>query len=130
MAAPRVLLAAARRVAAAAAAGGGRGRRAAGGVAGRSRLYEHAREGLSARPRLDVEALSGHELERRRGPLREGDLRDILQTWARLGEVRAAIARLEAQKDAVAQGVRALVVSAPNCPQLSPNCPQTSAACP
>ncbi|XP_032063000.1 serine--tRNA ligase, mitochondrial [Aythya fuligula] len=115
MAAPRVLLAAARRAAAAAATGGGRGRRAAGGVAappgGRSRLYEHAREGLSARPRLDVEALSGRELERRRGPLREGDLRDILQTWARLREVRAAIARLEAQRDDVARGVRELVAS-------------------
>uniref|UniRef100_A0A8B9D2H0 Uncharacterized protein n=1 Tax=Anser brachyrhynchus TaxID=132585 RepID=A0A8B9D2H0_9AVES len=41
------------------------------------RLYEHAREGLSARPRLDVEALSGRELERRRGPLREGDLNPL-----------------------------------------------------
>uniref|UniRef100_A0A493SU63 Uncharacterized protein n=1 Tax=Anas platyrhynchos platyrhynchos TaxID=8840 RepID=A0A493SU63_ANAPP len=37
--------------------------------------------------------------------------RPQLQTWARLREVRAAIARLEAQRDEVARGVRELVAS-------------------
>ncbi|XP_074713842.1 serine--tRNA ligase, mitochondrial isoform X2 [Strix uralensis] len=110
MAAPRALSAARRGAAAAA-----RGCRGAGGGAGaglgRSRLYEHVREGLSARPQLDVAALSEHELERRRGPLRGGDLRQIVQTESRLGEVRATIARLEAEKGQVAQGVRALMAA-------------------
>lgn len=85
MAAPRALAAARRAVAVAA-----RGRRTAGtgaaprGRAERSRLYEHVREGLSARPQLDMAALSAHpaeaarELERRKGPLREGELREIV----------------------------------------------------
>ncbi|XP_074786892.1 serine--tRNA ligase, mitochondrial isoform X2 [Athene noctua] len=109
MAAPRALSAARRGAAAAA-----RGCRGAGGVAGagRSRLYEHVREGLSARPQLDVAALSERELERRRGPLRGGDLRQIVQTESRLGEVRATISRLEAEKGQVAQGVRALMLPA------------------
>ncbi|XP_021234714.1 serine--tRNA ligase, mitochondrial isoform X1 [Numida meleagris] len=118
MAAPRALAAARRAVVAAA-----RGRRSAGtgaaprGPAERSRLYEHVREGLSARPQLDMAALSAHpaeaarDLERRRGPLRERDLREILQTWARLEEVRAAIARLEAEKGKVALAVHALVAA-------------------
>uniref|UniRef100_A0A663FDI5 serine--tRNA ligase n=1 Tax=Aquila chrysaetos chrysaetos TaxID=223781 RepID=A0A663FDI5_AQUCH len=114
MAAPRTL-AAARRAAAAAP----RGWRGAGGGTGpgRSRLYEHVREGLSARPQLEVSALSEQELERRRGPLRGGDLREIVSgTWSRLGEVRATIARLEAEKGRVAQGVRALMVRPPHHP--------------
>ncbi|KAM6288825.1 LOW QUALITY PROTEIN: serine--tRNA ligase, mitochondrial-like, partial [Aegotheles albertisi] len=82
----------------------------AGPGAGRSRLYEHVREGRSARPRLEVAALSERELERRRGP-QGGDLREIVQTWARLGEVRGSIARLEAEKGLVAQGVRALMAT-------------------
>lgn len=36
-----------------------------------------------------------------------------VQTWSRLGEVRATIARLEAEKGRVAQGVRALMVRHP-----------------
>lgn len=52
--------------------------------------------------------------------------RPQLQTWARLREVRAAIARLEAQRDEVARGVRELVVSAPNVPKLSPHVPELS----
>lgn len=39
--------------------------------------------------------------------------RPQLQTWARLEEVRAAIARLEAEKEEVALAVHALVVSPP-----------------
>ncbi|XP_055556085.1 serine--tRNA ligase, mitochondrial isoform X3 [Falco cherrug] len=83
-----------------------------GGGAARSRLYEHVREGRSARPQLDVAALSEREVERRRGALRGGDLGGIVRSWARLGEVRASIARLQAEKDQVAQGVRALLLPA------------------
>ncbi|XP_037227803.1 serine--tRNA ligase, mitochondrial isoform X1 [Falco rusticolus] len=82
-----------------------------GGGAARSRLYEHVREGRSARPQLDVAALSEREVERRRGALRGGDLGGIVRSWARLGEVRASIARLQAEKDQVAQGVRALLAA-------------------
>ncbi|XP_031463008.1 serine--tRNA ligase, mitochondrial isoform X2 [Phasianus colchicus] len=118
MAAPRALAAARRAVAAAT-----RGRRSAGtggaprGPAERSRLYEHVREGLSAKPQLDMAALSAHpaeaarELERRKGALRGSELREILQTWARLEEVRAGIARLEAEKEEVALAVHALVTT-------------------
>uniref|UniRef100_A0A8C3N9D8 serine--tRNA ligase n=1 Tax=Geospiza parvula TaxID=87175 RepID=A0A8C3N9D8_GEOPR len=49
-----------------------------GSAAGRSRLYEHAREGLSARPQLDVTALSERDVERRRGPLGGAALREIV----------------------------------------------------
>ncbi|CAN8177093.1 unnamed protein product [Coccothraustes coccothraustes] len=110
MAARRALLAAGR-------AGSGRRGAAAGAVpgavpgaaAGRSRLYEHAREGLSARPQLDVTALSERDVERRRGPLGGAALREIVRTWSRLGKVRDGIARLEAEKGRVAQGVREIM---------------------
>lgn len=54
-------------------------------AAGRSRLYEHARDGWTARPRLDVKALSARlgeaerELETRKGPLGPRDLRDVVR---------------------------------------------------
>ncbi|POI20969.1 hypothetical protein CIB84_015284 [Bambusicola thoracicus] len=59
---------------------------------------------LSAHP-----AQAARDLELRKGPLREGELRDI--TWARLEEVRAAIARLEAEKEEVALAVHGLVTA-------------------
>ncbi|KAM4752042.1 serine--tRNA ligase, mitochondrial isoform 4-T4 [Cyanocitta cristata] len=83
----------------------------AGAVAGRSRLYEHVREGLSARPQLDVTALSERDVERRRGSLGGAALREIVRTWSRLGQVRDGIARLEAEKGRVAQGVREILAS-------------------
>ncbi|XP_053908824.1 serine--tRNA ligase, mitochondrial [Cuculus canorus] len=82
-----------------------------GSIPGRSRLYEHVREGLSAKPQLEVEALSEADLERRKGPMRGSDLRDIVQTWSRLQELRRCIARLQHEKDGVAQRVRALVAA-------------------
>ncbi|XP_027765048.1 serine--tRNA ligase, mitochondrial [Empidonax traillii] len=96
------------------AAAGGAGAAAPGaglGGAGRSRLYEHVREGLSARPQLDVTALNESDVERRRGPLGGAELREIVQVWSRLGQVRDGIARLEAEKGQVAQGVRELMAS-------------------
>ncbi|XP_054855284.1 serine--tRNA ligase, mitochondrial [Eublepharis macularius] len=86
-------------------------------AAGRSRLYEHVRNGWTARPRLDVEALNAQqdgaerELERRKGPLEPGDLRQILATWKRLVEVQEEITKVEAEKAEVAEGVRNLVKS-------------------
>ncbi|XP_036261329.2 serine--tRNA ligase, mitochondrial isoform X1 [Molothrus ater] len=82
-----------------------------GSAAGRSRLYEHVREGLSARPQLDVTALSERDVERRRGPLGGAALREIVRMWSRLGKVRDGIARLEAEKGRVAQGVREIMAS-------------------
>uniref|UniRef100_A0A8C0GN03 serine--tRNA ligase n=1 Tax=Chelonoidis abingdonii TaxID=106734 RepID=A0A8C0GN03_CHEAB len=69
---------------------------------GASRLYEHVREGNSARPRLDMAALNARleqaerELETRKGPLGPRDLREIVSQgrglagkgwglWARAG---------------------------------------------
>ncbi|XP_057243301.1 serine--tRNA ligase, mitochondrial [Malurus melanocephalus] len=83
----------------------------AGAVAARSRLYEHVREGLSARPQLDVTALSERDVERRRGPLRGAALREIVRTWSRLRQVQDSIARLEAEKGRVAQGVHKIMAS-------------------
>ncbi|XP_015280501.1 PREDICTED: serine--tRNA ligase, mitochondrial [Gekko japonicus] len=88
--------------------------------AGKSRLYEHVQNGWTARPRLDVEALSARqeaaerELERRKGPLAPGDLRQILATWKRLVEVQEEIAKLEAEKAEVAESVKNLVKSHKN----------------
>ncbi|XP_068766356.1 serine--tRNA ligase, mitochondrial isoform X1 [Struthio camelus] len=127
MAAPRALVAAAARRAAAAAA---RGRRAAGTGAGagaeggaepggRSRLYEHVRDGIIGRPRLDMAALAARpeeaarDLERRKGPLGPADLRDVLASWRRLEEVEEAIARLQADKAQVALRVKALLAAQP-----------------
>ncbi|XP_067170491.1 serine--tRNA ligase, mitochondrial [Apteryx mantelli] len=130
MAAPRALAAARRAVAAA------RGCRAVGSGAatgtttgpgagdvggaepvGRSRLYEQVREGIIGRPRLDMAALAARaeeaarDLEQRKGPLGPDDLRDVLDTWERLGEVQEAIAHLEAEKVQVALRVKALLAA-------------------
>ncbi|XP_066494616.1 serine--tRNA ligase, mitochondrial [Tiliqua scincoides] len=84
-------------------------------AAGRSRLYEHARDGWTARPRLDVEGLSARlgeaerELERRKGPLGPRDLRDVITAYKRLAELQEEIAKLEAKKEEVAREVRDLV---------------------
>ncbi|XP_064359068.1 serine--tRNA ligase, mitochondrial isoform X2 [Dromaius novaehollandiae] len=133
MAAPRALAAARRAVAAAArgcraagtgagtgtesGAGAGGGAGGGAGPAGRSRLYEHVREGIIGRPQLDLAALAARaeeaarDLEQRKGPLGPGDLRDVLDTWARLGEAEEAIARLEAEKEQVALRVKELLAA-------------------
>nr|XP_056703561.1 serine--tRNA ligase, mitochondrial [Euleptes europaea] len=82
---------------------------------GKSRLYEHMQNGWTARPRLDLEALiarqdeAERELERRKGPLAPGDVRQIIATWKRLVEVQEEITKLEAEKAEVAESVRNLV---------------------
>uniref|UniRef100_A0A8C2T1K5 serine--tRNA ligase n=1 Tax=Coturnix japonica TaxID=93934 RepID=A0A8C2T1K5_COTJA len=110
MAAPRALAAARRAVTAVV-----HGRRSAGTgavprvPAERSRLYEHVKEGLSARPQLDMAALNenpvqaARELERRKGAMREGELRDIVRGGAFHHR------RLEAEKEEVAMAVYGLV---------------------
>nr|XP_034973358.1 serine--tRNA ligase, mitochondrial [Zootoca vivipara] len=86
-------------------------------AAGRSRLYEHARGGWTARPRLNLEALSAQlaeaerELEMRKGPLGPQDLREIVATWQRSVEVQEEIAVLEAEKEKVAEEVGNIVKS-------------------
>ncbi|XP_030400200.1 serine--tRNA ligase, mitochondrial [Gopherus evgoodei] len=94
--------------------GAGR-RRSSEGAAGRSRLYEHVREGNSARPRLDMAALNARpeqaerELETRKGPLGPRDLREILSTWKRLVNVQEEIGKLETEKEEVSIQVKYLV---------------------
>ncbi|KAJ6663781.1 hypothetical protein lerEdw1_009860 [Lerista edwardsae] len=84
-------------------------------AAGRSRLYEHARDGWTARPRLDAKALSARlgeaerELETRKGPLGPRDLREVVATYKRLVELQEEIVELEAKKEEVAGEVRNLV---------------------
>ncbi|XP_036602788.1 serine--tRNA ligase, mitochondrial [Trichosurus vulpecula] len=90
-----------------------------GGVQSRPRnlLYEHVREGYSARPQLDMERLCAHpeeaarSLQHRKGELRPEDLSEIISTWQCLGRLREEIRALEEEKAAVAQKIKALVVS-------------------
>uniref|UniRef100_A0A7N4PEF4 Seryl-tRNA synthetase 2, mitochondrial n=1 Tax=Sarcophilus harrisii TaxID=9305 RepID=A0A7N4PEF4_SARHA len=90
-----------------------------GGVPSRTRnlLYEHVREGYSARPQLDMERLCAHPeeaaraLEHRKGELRPADLSEIISTWQSLGRLRKEVQTLEEEKAAVAQQIKALVDS-------------------
>ncbi|XP_067317110.1 serine--tRNA ligase, mitochondrial-like isoform X1 [Anolis sagrei] len=81
----------------------------------KSRLYDHAKDGWTARPQIDVEALkvrleaAERELESRKGPLRAHDLRQILAVWQKLVEVQEEIVTVEAEKNRVAENVRNLV---------------------
>ncbi|KAJ1109095.1 hypothetical protein NDU88_006461 [Pleurodeles waltl] len=82
----------------------------------RSRLYEHARDGYSARPLLDMDALNRDtetaivELENRKGTLRGHDLRTILSIWKKLEKVKEEIRRLEEEKVKVALEVKSLIL--------------------
>ncbi|XP_055992216.1 serine--tRNA ligase, mitochondrial [Sorex fumeus] len=82
----------------------------------RNLLYEHAREGYSALPQLDMEPLcacpeeAARALEHRKGALQPEDLHGIVSTWQALRELREQIQRLEEEKNAVAEAVRALMV--------------------
>uniref|UniRef100_A0A452R7P4 serine--tRNA ligase n=1 Tax=Ursus americanus TaxID=9643 RepID=A0A452R7P4_URSAM len=83
----------------------------------RNLLYEHAREGYSALPQLDMESLcacpeeAARALQLRKGELRPEDLPAIISMWQELRQLREQIRRLEEEKGAVAEAVRALVVS-------------------
>ncbi|XP_075042913.1 serine--tRNA ligase, mitochondrial [Mixophyes fleayi] len=89
------------------------------GPAGRralsSRLYEHVREGYSARPQLDMETISRdleaaeRELgERRPGRPREGELRTVVRSWEQLQRLRQDIHSLEEEKTQIANEVKGL----------------------
>lgn len=83
-------------------------------------MYEHAREGYSALPQLDLEPLSTHPeeaartLEHRKGELRPDDLPAIIATWQELRQLREQIRSLEEEKRAVAEAVQALLVNQGN----------------
>ncbi|XP_069856566.1 serine--tRNA ligase, mitochondrial [Dipodomys merriami] len=83
----------------------------------RNLLYEHAREGYSALPHLDMEPLcacpeeAARLLELRKGELRPADLPAIISTWQELQQLQKQIRRLEAEKEAVAEAVRSLLVN-------------------
>ncbi|MEE6490583.1 hypothetical protein FKM82_015908 [Ascaphus truei] len=81
-----------------------------------SRLYEHVREGFSARPRLDMETLSRdiesaeRELRERKLGRDQGKLRGVISTWEQLKEVKQDIQRLEEEKAEIAKEVKHLVI--------------------
>ncbi|KAK2508190.1 hypothetical protein MC885_007556 [Smutsia gigantea] len=83
----------------------------------RNLLYEHAREGYSALPQLDMERLcacpeeAARALELRKGALQPEDLPGIIATWQELRQLREQIRSLEEEKGAVAEAVRDLLVS-------------------
>ncbi|XP_037372416.1 serine--tRNA ligase, mitochondrial isoform X2 [Talpa occidentalis] len=86
----------------------------------RNLLYEHAREGYSALPHLDMEPLcacpeeAARALELRKGELRPDDLPAIISTWQELRQLREQIQSLEEEKGAVAEAVQALLVNQDN----------------
>ncbi|XP_040852336.1 serine--tRNA ligase, mitochondrial-like [Ochotona curzoniae] len=83
----------------------------------RNLLYEHAREGYSAFPQLDMESVCAcpeevaRALELRKGALRPADLPGIIASWQELRQLREQIRGLEEEKGAVAEAVRALLVN-------------------
>ncbi|XP_010631144.1 serine--tRNA ligase, mitochondrial [Fukomys damarensis] len=83
----------------------------------RNLLYEHAREGYSALPHLDMELLCAcpeevaRALELRKGELRPADLPEIISTWQELRQLQEQIRSLEAEKGTVAEAVRSLLVN-------------------
>uniref|UniRef100_A0A8C9P3U5 serine--tRNA ligase n=1 Tax=Spermophilus dauricus TaxID=99837 RepID=A0A8C9P3U5_SPEDA len=86
----------------------------------RNLLYEHAREGYSALPQLDMEPLCAcpeevaRALDLRKGELRPADLPAIIAVWQELRQLREQIRSLEADKEAVTEAVRALLVNQDN----------------
>lgn len=86
----------------------------------RNLLYEHAREGYSQLPHLDMESLcacpeaTARALELRKGELRPADLPAIISTWQELRQLREQIQSLEAEKESVAKAVRALLANQDN----------------
>ncbi|XP_011763145.2 serine--tRNA ligase, mitochondrial isoform X2 [Macaca nemestrina] len=83
----------------------------------RNLLYEYAREGYSALPQLDIEWFcacpeeAARALELRKGELRSADLHAIISTWQELRQLREEIRRLEEEKEAVTEAVRALLAN-------------------
>ncbi|KAM5296429.1 serine--tRNA ligase, mitochondrial isoform 2-T2 [Glossophaga mutica] len=86
----------------------------------RNLLYEHARDGYSALPQLDMERLCSRPeevartLEHRKGERRPEDLQAIISTWQELRQLQEQIQSLEDEKGAVTEAVRALLVNQDN----------------
>nr|XP_004670488.1 serine--tRNA ligase, mitochondrial [Jaculus jaculus] len=82
----------------------------------RNLLYDHAREGYSELPHLDMESLCACPekvacaLEHRKGELRPSDLPAIISMWQELRQLREQIQSLEAEKEGVTEAVRSLLV--------------------
>ncbi|XP_023364020.1 serine--tRNA ligase, mitochondrial [Otolemur garnettii] len=91
------------------------GRKFATARRGRNLLFEHAREGYSELPQLDMEALcacpeeAARALELRKGELRPADLPAIISTWQELKQLREQIQSLEEEKKTITEAVRALL---------------------
>ncbi|XP_020642969.3 serine--tRNA ligase, mitochondrial [Pogona vitticeps] len=91
------------------------GSRCASSAGLKSHLYENAREGWMAWPQLNTEALKGQleeverEMQRRKGPLEPGNLREIVSIWQRLVEVREEAALLGVEKEKISESVKELV---------------------
>uniref|UniRef100_A0A7N9AVC4 Serine--tRNA ligase, mitochondrial n=1 Tax=Mastacembelus armatus TaxID=205130 RepID=A0A7N9AVC4_9TELE len=81
----------------------------------RSSLYEHAVEGYSDRPELDMRTVCEQtdkviaNVENRKGDLRGDDVRTIVSVWQELQAVRSEISELEKQKTHISHTVKALV---------------------
>ncbi|XP_064408794.1 serine--tRNA ligase, mitochondrial [Latimeria chalumnae] len=88
------------------------------GLAGRyctkSSLYEHVREGYSARPQLDMDYVCSNteevmrNIESRKGELSLQDLQETISTWKRLVKLRDEIKNLESKKQEISDQVKVL----------------------
>ncbi|KAI3354528.1 hypothetical protein L3Q82_019040 [Scortum barcoo] len=83
----------------------------------RSSLYEHALQGYSDKPELDMRPVCEEtdkviaNVENRKGELRGDDVRKIVCVWQKLQAVRTEISELEKQKEIISDKVKELVVS-------------------
>ncbi|XP_068106705.1 serine--tRNA ligase, mitochondrial [Hyperolius riggenbachi] len=84
----------------------------------RSRLYEHVRDGYSARPRLDMEGLSKElqeaerELSHRKvSGVTTVQLRELVSSWEQLQNVKQEIHNLEEEKKQIANDIKNLVAT-------------------
>ncbi|KAK2088392.1 seryl-tRNA synthetase [Saguinus oedipus] len=90
----------------------------------RNLLYEHAREGYSELPQLDMELFcacpeeAARALELRKGVLRSADLPAIIATWQELRQLREQIQSLEEEKAAVTKAVQALLQANRDCGEV------------
>ncbi|OCT68099.1 serine--tRNA ligase, mitochondrial [Xenopus laevis] len=82
-----------------------------------SRLYDHVRDGYSAKPQLDMEGLTRdlkaaerEYLERKSGS-QHGELKEVIAIWNHLEKVKQEIERLEEEKTEIAKEVKHMVIS-------------------
>ncbi|XP_051900365.1 serine--tRNA ligase, mitochondrial isoform X1 [Pristis pectinata] len=81
----------------------------------RSSLYDHVRDGYSDRPRLDMGLVCSHtqavldNVRNRKGELTGEDVSDIISTWQQLIKTKEEIEKLENEKRAISDSVKALL---------------------